>query len=136
MHFSLKSQEGGYLSRAAVNGAVTVCINNEFLKIRSYGLKRFLKLQNKYSKLSVRDGMAATFSRTNNLYQQNNGKCDKGYKKNGPLVFFSTRRKRREGKKKLKLAISTKPGGWSGVKMTKIQFRCFCTFKLEWLHFI
>ena len=52
-----------------------------------------------YSKLSVRDGMAATFSRTNNLYQQNNGKCDKGYKKNGPLVFFSTRRKRREGKK-------------------------------------
>ena len=103
-------------------------LNNKYLKIKYNSLICFLKHQNKYSKLSVRDGMAATFSRTNNLYQQNNGKCDKGYKKNGPLVFFSTRRKRREGKK-LKLAISTKPGGWSGVKMTKIQFRCFCTFK-------
>ena len=42
--------------------------------------------------------MAATFSRTNNLYQQNNGKCDKGYKKNGPLVFLAQGGK--EGKEK------------------------------------
>ena len=69
-----------------------------FLKIKSNRLKCFLKLQNKYSKLSVRDGMAATFSRTNNLYQQNNGKCDKGYKKNGPLVFLAQGGK--EGKEK------------------------------------
>ena len=73
-------------------------LNNKYLKIKYNSLICFLKLQNKYSKLSVRDGMAATFSRTNNLYQQNNGKCDKGYKKNGPLVFLAQGGK--EGKEK------------------------------------
>jgi hypothetical protein len=41
------------------------------------------------------------------------------------LSFFSTRRK----EEKKSRVILTKPCGWSGVKMTKIQFRCFCTFK-------